>query len=98
MTVFFNKPSHYEQVIDLLPSKHSTMFTQHNQQNVASPLKASIQDLARLHQFYDPSDEMLWAFFNARVLMNQPIEVDDFVLQIVLSDEPYGQIPTTAVG
>ncbi|MBO0951401.1 hypothetical protein [Fibrella forsythiae] len=74
------------------------MFTQHNQQNVASPLKASIQDLARLHQFYDPSDEMLWAFFNARVLMNQPIEVDDFVLQIVLSDEPYGQIPTTAVG
>ncbi|RYF65888.1 MAG: hypothetical protein EOO39_24045 [Cytophagaceae bacterium] len=74
------------------------MFTQHNQQNVATPLKASIQDLARLHRFYDPSDEMLWAFFNARVLMNQPIEVDDFVLQTVLSDEPYGQIPTAAVG
>lgn len=74
------------------------MVTQQNQLSVASSLKASTQDLARLHQFYDPSDEMLWAFFNARVLLNQPIEIDDFVLQSVLSNEPYGQIPSIAVG
>lgn len=74
------------------------MFTQQNQQPAASSLKASIQDLALLHQFYDPSDDMLWAFFDARVLRDQPIEVADFVLQTVMSTEPYGQIPTAAVG
>ncbi len=80
------------------------MFNQQNQQNVAVPLKASIQDLARLLQYYDPSDEMLWAFFNARVLLDQPIEVDDFVLQTIMSDDVYSsndvysQIPTPAVG
>ncbi|MEZ0538932.1 hypothetical protein [Fibrella arboris] len=74
------------------------MFTQQNQSSVASSLKASIQDLARLNQVYNPSDELLWAFFNARVLLDQPIEVDDFVVQTMLAGEPYGQIPTVAVG
>ena len=74
------------------------MFTQQTQQNAVMPLRASIQDLARFHQLYDPSDEVLWAFFNARVLMDQPIEVDDFILQTLLSNEVYGHIPTSLVG
>ena len=74
------------------------MLTQQTQQNVVTPLKASIQDLVRLYQYYDPSDEVLWAFFNARVLMDQPIEVDDFILQTLLSNEVYGHIPTSLVG
>ena len=62
------------------------------------PLKASIQDLARLHRYYDPSDEMLWAFFNTRVLLNQPISVDDFVVQSLLLSDPYRQISAAVVG
>lgn len=48
-------------------------------------LKESIRDLVRLQQMYNPSDELLWAFFNARVLLNQPIAVDDFVRQAYTS-------------
>ena len=77
---------------------HTTMFTQNDSQDGVSPLKTSIQDLARLNQYYDPSDEMLWAFFNARVLLNQPISVDEFVLQTMLSSDPYRQIPAVVVG
>jgi hypothetical protein len=74
------------------------MFSQQNQSSAAFSLKPSIQDLARLQQVYDPSDELLWAFFDARVLQNQPIGVDDFIVQTVLSDRPYGQIPDAIVG
>ncbi|MEZ0483876.1 hypothetical protein [Fibrella aquatica] len=74
------------------------MFTQQNQHDVASTLKASIQDLARLQQCYNPSDEVFWAFFNARVLMNEPVEVDDFVRQTIISDEPYGHLIARAIG
>jgi hypothetical protein len=77
---------------------NTLMLTQQNQQNVASPLKASIRDLVRLHQYYNPSDEVLWAYFNARVLLDQPIEVDEFIVQSVMSDDLYSQIPTPAVG
>ncbi len=49
-------------------------------------LKESIRDLVRLQELYDPSDELLWAFFNARVLLNQPIAVDDFVQQAYTTD------------
>lgn len=77
---------------------HTHMFTQQNQPGVASSLKPSIRDLARLQQVYDPSDELLWAFFDARVLQNQPIEVDDFIVQTVMSDRPYGQIHNAIVG
>jgi hypothetical protein len=80
------------------PLNDTLMFTQQNQEHGVSTLKASIKDLARLHQFYDPSDEMLWAFFNARVLLDQPIEVDDFVTKAVMSDEFYGTVSTQAVG
>lgn len=69
-----------------------------NQPSAPAPLKASIRDLARLHQFYAPSDEVLWAYFNARVLMNQPIAVDDFMLQTALAEEQYRQIPAVVVG
>lgn len=54
-------------------------------------LKESIRDLVRLQQLYNPSDEMLWAFFNARVLLNQPIAVDDFVQQVYTTDLFLGQ-------
>ena len=61
-------------------------------------VKDSILDVARLQQYYNPSDETLWAFFNLRVLLNQPIGVDEFMLETVLSDEPYGQFPVATVG
>lgn len=76
----------------------TTMFIQNNQQNVASSLKASIQDLARLNHYYNPSDEMLWTFFNERVLLNQPIKVDEFVVQRLLSGDPDRHIPAALVG
>lgn len=83
-----------------------TCNTQHNmpmsiQQNArqsAYPVKESIRDLARLNQIYSLSDEQLWVFFNARVLLDQPVTVADFVPQNWLVDEPYGQIPMPAVG
>jgi hypothetical protein len=53
---------------------------------ISACLKESIRDLVRLQELYDPSDELLWAFFNARVLMDQPIAVDDFVQQAYTTD------------
>lgn len=53
-------------------------------------LKESIRDVVRLQQTYDPSDELLWAFFNARVLLNQPIAVDDFVQQAYTTEPSLG--------
>ncbi|MBO0936027.1 hypothetical protein J2I47_05660 [Fibrella sp. HMF5335] len=57
---------------------------------ISATLKESIRDLVRLQQMYDPSDELLWAFFNARVLLNQPIAVDDFVQQAYTTDHVMG--------
>ncbi|MBO0929615.1 hypothetical protein [Fibrella aquatilis] len=54
---------------------------------ISACLKESTRDLVRLQQRYDPSDELLWAFFNARVLMNEPIAVDDFVQQAYAGSE-----------
>ena len=74
------------------------MIMQNNPQRDTLSLKASIRDLARLHQYYHPSDEMLWAFFNARVLLDQPIGVDEFVVKSMLSGDPYRHIPAEVVG
>ena len=62
------------------------MCSTHFPMTTSAYLKDSIRDLVRLQELYDPSDELLWAFFNARVLMNQPIAVDDFVEQAYTTD------------
>lgn len=42
-------------------------------------LKESIRDMIRLQQRYQLSDELFWELFNARVLMNENIYVEDFL-------------------
>lgn len=41
-------------------------------------LKDSIRDMIRLQQNYYVPDELFWEIFNARVLLNQPIDVTSF--------------------
>ena len=66
-------------------------------QPTATPVKESIRDVAHLQRTYDPSDEVLWTYFNARVLLNQPIDVDDFVREAYGSGIPYGQLSAVDV-
>ena len=40
------------------------------------PLKDSIRDMIRLQQDHYVPDELFWELFNARVLLNEPIDVD----------------------
>lgn len=68
------------------------MITPILSQSAEVPVKESIRDLARLQRTYDPSDEIFWTYFNARVLLNQPIDVDDFVREAYGSSVPYGQL------
>jgi hypothetical protein len=60
-------------------------------------LKQSILDLVQLQRTYDPSDEVLWAFFNARVLLNQPVSVDDFVRETYVLGHAYGELAAARV-
>jgi hypothetical protein len=46
----------------------------------STPIKDSIRDMMRLQQRYQLSDELFWEIFNARVLLNEAIDVDAFVL------------------
>jgi len=48
----------------------------------SAPLKDSIQDMIRLQQDYQLSDELFWEIFNARVLLNEAIDVDAFVRDV----------------
>lgn len=48
-------------------------------QLIAAPLKDSIRDMIRLQREYQLSDELFWEVFNARVLLNEQINVDDFL-------------------
>jgi hypothetical protein len=73
------------------------MIPQTNSQLYRFALKESICDLVHLQQTYDPSDEVFWAFFNARVLLNQPLNVDDFVRDAYVFGSPYGTRTTTDV-
>ena len=41
-------------------------------------LKDSIRDMIRLQQDHLVPDELFWEIFNARVLLNQPIDVNAF--------------------
>ncbi|MBD2757676.1 hypothetical protein [Spirosoma validum] len=42
-------------------------------------LKESIRDMIRLQRDYQISDEMFWEIFNARVLLNEHLDVDAFL-------------------
>lgn len=44
----------------------------------APPLKDSIRDMIRLQQDHHVPDELFWEIFNARVLLNEQIDVDAF--------------------
>ncbi|RIV20399.1 hypothetical protein DYU11_20330 [Fibrisoma montanum] len=46
------------------------------------PLKESIRDMIRLQRDYQLSDELFWEIFNARVLLNEQIDVNAFVQAI----------------
>lgn len=42
-------------------------------------LKESIRDMIRLQRDYQISDEMFWEIFNARVLLNEHLDLDRFL-------------------
>jgi hypothetical protein len=98
LSYFFNKPSHYEGVIVLPTSKRASYMTSQQTPDLYPiAVKESIRDLAQLQRTYDPSDEVFWTFFNARVLLNQPIEVDAFVRDAYGSGTLYGQAAAVGV-
>lgn len=43
------------------------------------PLKDSIRDMILLQQEYELSDELFWEIFNARVLLNEQVNVNEFL-------------------
>lgn len=48
-------------------------------------LKDSIRDMVQLQRDYQLSDELFWEIFNARVLLNEQIDVDAYVRDLDLS-------------
>ena len=42
-------------------------------------LKESIRDMVQLQRDYKIPDELFWEIFNARVLLNEQIDVTDFI-------------------
>ncbi|GAB3951659.1 hypothetical protein GCM10028805_32230 [Spirosoma harenae] len=42
-------------------------------------LKDSIRDMIRLQRDYQLPDELFWEIFNARVLLNKPVDVTSFI-------------------
>ncbi|AKD54424.1 hypothetical protein [Spirosoma radiotolerans] len=44
-----------------------------------SQLKESTRDMVRLQRDYQLSDELFWEVFNARVLLNEQIDIDAFI-------------------
>ena len=45
-------------------------------------LKESIRDMIRLQRECQVSDELFWEIFNARVLLNEQIDVNAFVREL----------------
>jgi len=43
------------------------------------PLKASIRDMMQVQKDYYLPDELFWEIFNARVLLNQEIDITSYV-------------------
>jgi|GEM_PF-5479217 len=50
-----------------------------NQPTENFQLKASIRDMIQLQQNYQLSDESFWEIFNRRVLLNEHIEIGNFI-------------------
>lgn len=48
-------------------------------QPALGPLKESIRDMVRLQRDHQISDELFWEVFNTRVLLNEKINVNEFV-------------------
>lgn len=48
-------------------------------QSSAGQLKESIRDMIRLQRDYILSDELFWEVFNARVLLNEQVDVNEFL-------------------
>ena len=48
-------------------------------QRPLGPLKDSIRDMIQVQRDYYLPDELFWEVFNARVLLNQPIDVNEFL-------------------
>jgi hypothetical protein len=53
-----------------------------NQQPGPVQLKESIRDMIRLQQDYQLSDELFWEIFNARVLLNENININSFMIDM----------------
>lgn len=50
----------------------------------APALKESIRDMIQLQNEYQLSDELFWEVFNTRVLLNEAIDVNEFVRDLGL--------------
>jgi hypothetical protein len=48
-------------------------------QSSAGQLKESIRDMIRLQSDYNLSDELFWEIFNTRVLLNERIDVNEWL-------------------
>ena len=48
-------------------------------QTPVGQLKESTRDMVRLQRDYQLPDELFWEIFNARVLLNEPIDIDAFI-------------------
>ncbi|WP_461076274.1 hypothetical protein [Spirosoma flavus] len=57
-------------------------------QSPAGQIKQSIYDMVRLQQDYQLSDELFWQAFDARVLLDKPIDLDLFLRNL---DSPITQ-------
>ncbi|WP_338870616.1 hypothetical protein WBJ53_23225 [Spirosoma sp. SC4-14] len=52
-------------------------------------LKDSIRDMVQLQRDYQLSDELFWEIFNARVLLNEQIDVNAYVRDLNLPTSRY---------
>ncbi|GAB2557679.1 hypothetical protein [Spirosoma aerophilum] len=63
----------------------TAQFRSYEMQTPVNQLKASIRDMVRLQRDYQVSDELFWEFFNARVLLNEQVDIDEFICDFHLS-------------
>ncbi|MCX6218080.1 hypothetical protein [Spirosoma sp.] len=62
----------------------TAQFHSYGLQTPVSQLKESIRDMIRLQRDYQISDELFWEVFNARVLLNEQIDIDEFICNLHL--------------
>ena len=58
----------------------TAQYSAYQVQMPVQPLKESIRDMVRLQRDYQISDELFWEIFNARVLLNEQIDIDKFII------------------